>query len=83
MTSLASLGRVNDVLRLDDLLPGPPPDDARPLLEKDVLREGGPDSPSVAPALLGENDLEGPSPTMVPSKFNCGISTEMESSSET
>lgn len=59
MISRASLGRLKEVLRLELLLPGPPPDDAvRPLLENDVRREGGPDSPSVAATLLvGENDL--------------------------
>jgi hypothetical protein len=50
---------LNDVLRLELRLPGPPPDDAvRPLLENDVRRDGGPDSPSVAATLLvGEKDL--------------------------
>ena len=46
------------MLLLEDLLPAPPPpDDVRPLLENDVRREGGPDSPSVAAAvLLGESE---------------------------
>ena len=47
---------MKDVLLLELLLPAPPPDDVRPLLENEVLREGGPDSPSVAPVLLGENE---------------------------
>ena len=47
---------MKDVLRLELLLPGPPPDDVLPLLENDVRRDGGPDSPSVAATLLGENE---------------------------
>lgn len=57
ITSRASLERLKDVLRLDDLLPGPPPpDDALLVDEKDVRRDGGPDSPSVAATELGENE---------------------------
>lgn len=44
------------MLRLELLLPGPPPEDVLPLLENEVRRDGGPDSPSVAATLLGENE---------------------------
>ena len=81
MTSRASTGSENDVLLLDDRLPAPPPDDVRPLLEKDVLREGGPDSPSVAAAvLLGERErgiastLGAAASAAAGPKFNDGIS---------
>ncbi len=77
MTSRASLGRLNDVLRLELLLPGAPPEDVLPLLENDVRREGGPDSPSVAPALLGENARPPYEVGLAidPFKSNDGIST--------
>lgn len=80
MTSRASLGRVNEVLLLELLLPGPPPDDVRPLLENDVLREGGPDSPSVAPVLLGENDRGYVGIAVEPSRFSDGISATIHQS---
>ena len=72
MTSLASVGKLNDVLRLELLLPAPPPDEVRPLLENDVRLEGGPDSPSVAATLLvGENERDA---NIEPLRSNCGIS---------
>ena len=46
------------MLLLDPPLSGRPADDARPL-EKDVLRDGGPDSPPVAPVLLGDEGRMG------------------------
>ena len=77
MTSRASVGKVNEVLLLDDLLPGAPPDDVLPLLEKEVLREGGPDSPSVAPVLLGVKARVWSVMAVEPSKSNDGISTSI------
>lgn len=76
MTSRASLGRVNDVLRLELRLPGRPPDEPRPLLENDALRDGGPDSPSVAPVVLvGENERGmGVGLATAVSRFSEGIS---------
>ena len=77
MTSRASFGRLNDVLRLELLLPGPPPDDALLLLENDVRRDGGPDSPSVAATLLGENErVENDTGLdMLPLRSKLGMST--------
>lgn len=51
--SRASFGKLKLVLLLEGVLPGLP-DEARPLLENDVRRDGGLESPPVAPVLLGD-----------------------------
>lgn len=80
ITSRTSVGKLNDVLLLEDLLPAVPPvaEGVRPLLENEVLRDGGAESPSVAPALLGENDRVPSGLTVVPSRFKAGISGDRE-----
>ena len=52
IVSLASLGKLKLVLRLEVPLPGRPVEGARPVLENDVLREEGPESPPLA--VIGE-----------------------------
>lgn len=65
------------MLRLELLLPGPPPDDALLLLENDVRRDGGSDSPSVAATLLGEKErVEYATGLDMPLRSRLGMSTD-------
>lgn len=68
------------MLRLELLLPGPPPELVRPLLENDVRRDGASDSPSVAATLLGENERAdiGGLETMLPLRSSEGMSVGYE-----
>ena len=76
--SRASFGKLKLVLRLELPLLCRPDADARPILEKDVLRDEGDEPPPVAAVLLFEGDCVRTGDTglaVLPFRSRAGIST--------